>query len=480
MTIDGILSILLVLGLCVMFHEAGHFLLAKLSGMRVDEFAVGFGKRLASFRHGETVYRINLVPLGGYVKIAGMEPGEADVERGFYRFPRWQGATVLFAGSLMNVVLAGIAFTLVAVFSGLPVFPDRVVEIVNVFSDSPAKQAGLRAGDQIESIDGIKRSLLISEVQPGGPGAKAGLTRSMLLYAYSGNELHVPGDLLAALQHASGDGQAEQSGGAGPPQPEQATLAVDTVTYDEAGNVTQPRTIELPISPDLPRKWTQAQAGHILQQALGVSFAPLDHGAVAAYLAARPNRLITLKVHRDGQSLTVKVTPEAEWARVATTDQRGRLASTHQQVGRIGIVVGGKTERTGLAKGLVYGADQSWAAVTMVATGLAEMLRGKIAPEASGPVGIAAMTADRARMGWAAVVSLGGVISANLAVINLFPFPPFDGFRLVLLMLEGIVRRRVNARIELALTITGVAVILGLFMIITFQDIFNLMRYSTP
>ena len=83
-------------------------------------------------------------------------------------------------------------------------------------------------------------------------------------------------------------------------------------------------------------------------------------------------------------------------------------------------------------------------------------------------------------MGWASVVSLGGVISANLAVINMFPIPPFDGFRIVLLAVEGVLRRRVNAKIETLLTISGVALILGLFLVITFKDIFNLVLYNTP
>jgi regulator of sigma E protease len=103
-----------------------------------------------------------------------------------------------------------------------------------------------------------------------------------------------------------------------------------------------------------------------------------------------------------------------------------------------------------------------------------------VAPQASGPVGIAAVTADQARIGWTAVASVAGLISANLAIINILPFPPFDGFRIVLLVAEGIMGRRVSEKFEVGVTVTGVAILLGVFLVITFRDIFNLVLFQTP
>ncbi len=478
MTLNGIISVALVLGACVLFHEAGHFILAKLAGMRVDEFAAGFGRRLFGFRIGETEYRVNLIPLGGYVKIAGMEPGDADVERGFYRFPRWRGAAVLVAGSIMNVVLASLAFTAIAWFSGLGVFPDRSVQVLVALPDGAAHEAGLQAGDQIVALDGVRRSTFVTDVAPGSIAAKAGVVRYTWMYRHGSDDLSVPGDLLEAMRAAAtptAEGADADAEAAAPP-----TLTVQAASFDDEGSLIENLDITLPVPADLPEEWTQKEAGRILEQVLGVTLAGLDHGAAASYIASHPKEQIKVSVVRDSQLMDFEVTPRSEWARVMITDERGRLASNFQQVGKIGVVIGGKKQRAGFFRGIMYGFDQSKAAVVMVTKGLGMMLLGKIAPEASGPVGIAAMTADRAAMGWAAVVSLGGIISANLAVINLFPFPPFDGFRLVLLGVEGIIKRRVNAKVELYMTISGVAIILGLFLIITFKDIFNLVLYNTP
>ena len=173
-TTNGIIAVVIVLGACIFFHELGHFTLAKLVGMRVHEFAIGFGRRLVGVRRGETEYRVNLIPLGGYVRIAGMEPGAPPEERGFYRFPRWAGGTVLFAGSFMNVVLAALAFIAISIATGVPVFPGHSVNIRKVMPGTPAAAAGLQAGDQVIAIDGMTDSLLIDRVDPGGPADQAG------------------------------------------------------------------------------------------------------------------------------------------------------------------------------------------------------------------------------------------------------------------------------------------------------------------
>jgi len=486
MTLNGILAAGLVLGACVLFHEAGHFILAKLSGMRVDEFAAGFGQRIVGFKYGETEYRINLIPLGGYVRIAGMEPGEANVERGFYRFPRWQGASVMVAGSAMNLVLAALGFTIITMSQGVPVFPDRAVEITKVMPNSAASAAGIQAGDEILAIDGVRTTLFVEEVTPDSPAAEAGVQPYTWLYKWGKENLAAPGDLLRIMQQPDAtpeNAQAIEEGASESPQgepPPPNTVTIEAATFDIEGDLIETRPLHLPIAKDIPADWTEAEAGPILERALGCLFLPLDHGSVASYIAARPDQEIAVAVLREGEELTFMVKPRPQWARVMAEDERGRIASTHEKVGRIGVVISGKKEPVPFTRAALLGVEQSWGAVVMVYTGLKMMLFGEIAPEASGPVGIVAMTADRAEMGWPAVVSLGAIISANLALINMFPIPPFDGFRLVLLGVEGIIRRRVPAKIELYMTITGVAAILGVFLVITFRDIFNLILYNTP
>ena len=463
----GIVAIALVLGACIFFHEVGHFVLAKLVGMRVHEFAIGFGKRIVGFTRGDTEYRINWVPLGGYVRIAGMEPGAEPEPGGFYTFPRWQGATVLFAGSLMNVVLAALAFIVVALATGLPVFPSDQVDIRRVMSGSPAQEAGLQQGDRIVAIDGMRHSLLISEVEEGGTADELGIMRYDRFFMVEGTQVSTVPNLVAALNEARDD-EADTNG-----------VEIDLLRFTEEGTIAERWQAELTIPEELPEEVSVADAGLAIEEAFDLTLVPMGTEEALSHISARPEQEIALTVLRNEQEIEVTVVPEREWARVPV-EEDGRISSAHESVGRIGVVLGAQTRPASGAEAVYYGIQGSVDAVKMVSQGIYMMIRGQLAPEASGPVGIAAMTADRARIGWTAVASLGGIISANLAVINLFPIPPFDGFRIVLLGVEGVIRRRVNQKIETAVTIIGVALLLGLFLIITFRDILNLVFFQTP
>lgn len=475
----GIVAIVVVLGACIFFHEVGHFVLAKLVGMKVHEFAIGFGTRLFGFTRGETEYRINLVPLGGYVRIAGMEPGAEPEEGGFYTFPRWQGATVLFAGSFMNVVLAALAFIVVALATGLPVFPGHQVDIRKVMSGSPAQEAGIQPGDQVIAIDGMRHSLLIDSIEEGGLADELGLGRYDRLFMAEGRQIRTTVELARAMiaaRSAAGPGEAGEANEAGGSPP---TVEVEVLSLTDEGTLSERKTVALPVPEEMPAEITPGEAGPLLEEMLGLTFERMGTDSALGYISARPDERITLTVLREEQQIEIEVVPEREWARVPV-EEEGRLASAHEPVGRIGVVLGAQTRPASAAEAVHYGIRNSIDAVVMVAQGIYMMIRGQLAPEAAGPVGIAAMTAESARIGWTAVASLGGIISANLAVINLFPIPPFDGFRIILLGVEGVIRRRVNHKIEMAVTIFGVALLLGLFLVITFRDIFHLVLFQTP
>jgi len=467
-TTNGIIAVVIVLGACIFFHELGHFTLAKIMGMRVHEFAIGFGRRLVGVRRGETEYRVNLIPLGGYVRIAGMEPGAPPEERGFYRFPRWAGGTVLLAGSFMNVVLAALAFIAISIATGVPVFPGHRVNIRKVMPNTPAQAAGLQAGDQVVAIDGMTDSLLIEQVNPGGLADEAGLRRYDQIYRVNGQEIGVPYQLLEAMAQARKH------------DPEARTLEVGVGRFTDEGVLESIDTMDLPIPADLPQEPVPARSDEFLARGYGVVFEPLGHDSALSYISERAGKPIKLTVLRDGRSVTTTVVPEAEWARVAEEDEQGRLTTPVRSVGRIGVVLAGETRPVSVGEATKYGAISSVTAVYTVVEGLRKMISGEIAPQGSGPIGIAALTAERARIGWTSVAFIGGIISANLAVINLLPIPPFDGFRIVLLGIEAVMRRRVNERVEVGVTIAGAALVLGLFLLITFRDIFNLVVYQTP
>lgn len=141
-----------VFGLLVLVHELGHFVTAKMVGMRVDEFAIGFGPKIISYKHGETLYSWRIIPLGGFNKIAGMDPDEEQDEQSFNAKSILARMLVIVAGSAMNFVLPILLFLIIFLKAGIDT-PVTDPVIGNVFADKPAAQAGLAVGDRIIAVN---------------------------------------------------------------------------------------------------------------------------------------------------------------------------------------------------------------------------------------------------------------------------------------------------------------------------------------
>lgn len=154
---NSLLSFILVLGVLIFVHEFGHFLFAKLFGVKVLKFSLGFGNRLYGRQWGETEYLISAFPLGGYVKMYGEQEGEevqaADRHRSFSHKPVWQRFGIVFGGPLFNLAFAVLLFFVLFVFVGLPE-PIDSTKIGEITPGSVAEQVGLQAGDQIRGING--------------------------------------------------------------------------------------------------------------------------------------------------------------------------------------------------------------------------------------------------------------------------------------------------------------------------------------
>ena len=148
-----LLASVFVFGLVVLVHELGHFVTAKSVGMRVDEFAIGFGPKIVQFRKGETLYSWRAVPLGGFNKIAGMDPDEPQDERSFQQKSLAARMLVIVAGSLMNLFLPVLLFSAVFMSTGINTPTEQAV-IGTVLPGKPAATAGILTGDKIERIDG--------------------------------------------------------------------------------------------------------------------------------------------------------------------------------------------------------------------------------------------------------------------------------------------------------------------------------------
>src|ERR1700744_1522253 len=152
-----IVAFIFVLGVLVFVHEFGHYAVAKLFRVRIEVFSLGFGKRLVGFRRGDSDYLIRLLPLGGYVKMAGENPMETRTgDPGeFMSHPRWQRFLIAIAGPAMNIILAVAVLTGVYMFRPeYPAYLDKPAELGWVVDNSPAQKAGFKAGDRISSIQG--------------------------------------------------------------------------------------------------------------------------------------------------------------------------------------------------------------------------------------------------------------------------------------------------------------------------------------
>ncbi|MDI9449462.1 MAG: RIP metalloprotease RseP [Pelotomaculaceae bacterium] len=143
-----------VFGILIFFHELGHFAVAKFVGIKVHEFSLGFGPKLLTLPKGDTSYNLRILPLGGFVRMAGMDPNEKDEEddgRGFNSKTVGQRIAVIFAGPLMNFLLAVLLFSTIFIFQGIPVATTVISEVI---PDFPAAKSGIMAGDRILAVDG--------------------------------------------------------------------------------------------------------------------------------------------------------------------------------------------------------------------------------------------------------------------------------------------------------------------------------------
>src|SRR6266550_3284606 len=154
----SLISMVVIIGFMVLIHEFGHYAVAKLLGVRVEQFAIGFGKRLFGFKKGDTDYRVNALPFGGYVKMSGENP--MDDRTGdpgeFMSHPRWHRFLIAIAGPAMNILFA--IFLLTAVYTRHyehAAFMDEPAVIGWVQQDTPAAKAGIQVGDRIVRIEGI-------------------------------------------------------------------------------------------------------------------------------------------------------------------------------------------------------------------------------------------------------------------------------------------------------------------------------------
>jgi regulator of sigma E protease len=408
----SIAAVAVVLGFMILIHEFGHFAVAKLLGVRVEQFAIGFGKRLVGFRRGETDYRINILPLGGYVKMSGENP--MDERTGdpaeFMSHSRWHRFLIAIAGPTMNILLAIFLLTTVyMVHYEYAVFQDKPAVIEGVKANSPADLAGLRQGDRVVEVDGIKNPTW-EQLQP----------RVWL----SPNQ-----PLTITIQR--GD------------QILQKTIVPQAVTTSEVGSAGW--FPEDPVIVGQLERNSPAAVGGLKEddkiiELNGKPLASIE--AMIESLQQSKEAPVDLTVIRGGQTLHFS----------GLKPVLGKTEDPKEQRYRLGFVARSETKVTTLPFGqaLSRSLEQNKKYSLLILELAKKLVQGKVSPRmVSGPIGIAQDAGYAAQQkGWTPLMELTAGISLNLGIFNLLPIPILDGGVILFLFIEALMRRDVSLRIK--------------------------------
>ena len=431
-----VVSVSVVLGIMVLVHEWGHFIVAKMFGVRVEIFSIGFGPRLGGIKRGPTDYRLSALPLGGYVKMAGDNPLEerkGDPDE-FLSKPRWQRVLIALAGPAMNIVLSVVLVAgLYMVGSKEPAYVEKPMVLGGVLHDSIAQKAGLAPGDRIVKI-GDKENPTWDE----GYG--------QLLSMLPGHPLPVTVDRGGQLVSVS--------------------IPMGQSPEDMFGYPAD-RLVVGPVSAGMPAERAGLKTGDQILNVNGKALvSPVEFPEMVQDSQGGP---LNLEVGRDGRTLQLQVRAE----------QVGmRNGVPHWQIG-IGIQGGDFIQRRlSFGTAIVESARSNVMMARQVAYVVAELFRGKMSMrELQGPLGIAKASGDAAKEGLGQLVRLMAMIGVNLAVLNLLPIPPLDGGHILLLFIEGTMRRDLSVRVKERFVTVSVVFLLGIFAIVMYNDVVRLIPH---
>jgi regulator of sigma E protease len=441
----------IVLGVLIFFHELGHFLMARLFGVGVEKFSLGFGPRLLGKTIGRTDYRLSAIPLGGYVKMVGEEPDkEIDPEDLPFSFTHKHVAKrslIVAAGPIFNALLAVLIFSVVLFFTGLPSI--RPI-IRNVEADSPAAKAGLQAGDRVRAIDGQA----IGSWRDIDERIEKSKGRTLQL------ELLRQGDVVRIA--------------VAPQRVTIKNLFGDSIEDWDLGiaRIAEIRAIVGGLVKDMPAAKAGLQVG---DHVVAINGEPIDRWQTMLRIVSdSKGKPLVFKIQRGSDTLEVEITP-------ALVQEKNQLG-VKQNAYRIGI----QAHQTPIPDADQFTVELNiFQAVGQGISATAEMTRvtvyffgklfqGKVPMESlGGPIRIAQMASKEADKGLIWLLNFIAIISIQLAILNLLPIPVLDGGHLLFYGIEAVLRRPVKTRTRETAQQIGIFILLLLMIFVFYNDIMS-------
>lgn len=417
-----------VLGVLVLLHEWGHFIAAKLCGVRVDVFSIGFGSRIWGWKRGDTDYRVSWLPLGGYVKMAGDNP--ADTTGAPYEFlsrPRWQRFLIAVAGPAMNILTTLVIFWGIYAFIGMPTDASLNQPANVVAVPATVQPGGVQAGDRILQVDGAKTANW-DAVETGLDTVKPGQTLTLVVLRDGQQKtLHVA---VPSSEIAIGDLVGY------PPQPAVIDEVLPGLPAEQAGMKEGDKIIAMNGKPVVT--WYQLTDAVRSSQGKPIQFV----------------------VQRGSQQIPLTITPTKA------------LDQDAQMVWQVGVGVKGAYEhQTPVESGwdAILATNRASKEIGEVLVGL---FAGKVSMrDLAGPVGIVRMSGQAAKRGASDLLELTAIISLNLGLLNLLPIPILDGGHVLLLLIEAGMRREMSLAFKERFVQVGLVFILGVFAFVMYSDI---------
>jgi regulator of sigma E protease len=428
----NIVVALIVLGIIIVIHELGHFLVAKFFKIRVETFSVGFGPRLIGFRRGETDYRISAFPLGGYVKMSGENPTDSvtGAPHEFLSKPKWQRFLVAAAGPAMNVVLA------VALLTGLYMYGTEVAASAEGFAvvgtvdpGSPAEAAGVQPGDRVSSVNG--------KTDPNWEELEARILTNP----------GVPVDLVLER----GERKIEVT-------VTPIRKGPNDTGYAGFEPIIVTNVIES-VRPGSPADGAGIKPGDAIAAVGGVE--AKDSGTVVKRaIQEDTSETLTLKIRRDGNEMELQVKPTFE------ENERRIGVSFLSPTVMIQESFGGAVTRA-IDKNIEYG--------TLIFHVLGRLINRDLPMKAvDGPIGIVRIAGQFWEAGMAPLITLMAMISLNLGIMNLLPIPILDGGVMLLLLIESLMGRDLSMALKERIVQVSFVFLLTLMVFVLYNDVVKL------